>query len=109
MATAYKNHLADGIGTGGSSVYTVPANTTAAAIGMTVANTTSASISVDVKVISASLQTAYLVKGASIDKGSTLVPIGGDQKIVLEAGDQIQVTSNTASSCDAILSVVEIS
>ena len=39
--------------------------------------------------------------------GGALVPIGGDQKVVLETGDIIKITSNTASSADAIVSVLE--
>jgi len=36
------------------------------------------------------------------------VPIGGDQKLVLEAGDYLQVNSSVASSADVVLSVLEI-
>jgi hypothetical protein len=37
-----------------------------------------------------------------------LIPIGGDQKIVLITGDKIYVQSSAASSIDAILSIMEI-
>jgi hypothetical protein len=37
------------------------------------------------------------------------VPIGGDQKVVLEAADILKVASDTASSADVLLSVLEIS
>jgi hypothetical protein len=36
-----------------------------------------------------------------------LVPVGGDQKVVLETTDIIKVTSDTASSADVIVSVLE--
>jgi hypothetical protein len=52
--------------------------------------------------------TVYVVKGALIPAGGALVPIGGDQKIVLEAADKITVASDTVSSIDVLLSVLEI-
>jgi hypothetical protein len=36
------------------------------------------------------------------------VPIGGDQKLVLEAGDRLQVQMDGGSSADVIVSVLEI-
>ena len=50
----------------------------------------------------------YLVKDATIAPGGALVPIGGDQKMVLEAGDYLQVNTSIASSVDVIVSVLEI-
>ena len=50
---------------------------------------------------------AHLVKGAPVPVGGTLVVIGGDQKIVLEAADEIRVSSSSASSLSAIVSVLE--
>jgi hypothetical protein len=50
-----------------------------------------------------------MVKNAQVDPGSALIPIGGGQKLVLEAGDSISVNTNTASSVDVILSLLEIS
>jgi hypothetical protein len=34
--------------------------------------------------------------------------VGGDQKVVLEADDVLKVTSDTASSADVSLSILEI-
>jgi hypothetical protein len=48
-----------------------------------------------------------MVKDASIAVGGALVPIGGDQKLVLEAADAIKCSAT--SNCDVILSVLEIS
>jgi hypothetical protein len=45
------------------------------------------------------------VKAAPIPAGSALSVLDG--KIVLEAGDVVEVTSDTASSADVILSVLE--
>jgi hypothetical protein len=37
------------------------------------------------------------------------VPIGGDQKLVMEAGDYMQVQTSATNSADVIVSVLEIS
>ena len=44
----------------------------------------------------------------TIAPGGALVPIGGDQKLVLEAGDYLQVNTSVASSADVITSILEI-
>jgi hypothetical protein len=75
---------------------------------MTVANRHSSAITVDVVVTDSSASASvFLVKAATIPVGGALVPIGGDQKVVLETTDILKVTSNTASSADAIVSVLE--
>ena len=108
MANTFKNAVSSAIGTGQTSVYTVPSATTTTVIGLTVANIHSSAITVDVVVTDTSATTSvYLVKAATIPVGGALVPVGGDQKIVLEATDIIKVTSNTASSADVIVSVLE--
>ena len=40
--------------------------------------------------------------------GGSLVVLGGDQKVVLEATDAIKIRSNTANSMNAVLSYLEI-
>ena len=50
-----------------------------------------------------------MVKNATIAPGGALVPVGGDQKLVLEAGDRLRIQMGTATSGDVILSVLEIS
>jgi hypothetical protein len=40
--------------------------------------------------------------------GSSNVLVGGEQKLVLEAGDFLSVTSSLANSADVIVSVLEI-
>mgnify|MGYP000672132573 FL=1 len=49
-----------------------------------------------------------MIKNAVIPVGGAIVPIGGEQKVVLEATDAIKVVSNTASSADVIVSALEI-
>lgn len=108
MANSFKNSVSASVGTGQTSVYTVPGSTTTTVIGLTVANRTASSITVDVEVTDTSASsTVFLVKGATVPVGGALVPVGGDQKVVLEATDIIKVTSSAASSADVIVSVLE--
>ena len=108
MANTFKNAVSSAVGTSQTSVYTVPSATTTTVIGLTVSNIVASDISVDVVITDTSTTTSvYLVKGATVPVGGALVPVGGDQKIVLEATDVIKVTSDTASSADVIVSVLE--
>ena len=109
MANTFKNAAAAATGTSEVSVYTVPSSTTTTVIGLTCANVTSTSpINADIRVYDSS-GTAhyYVVKSAEIYTGSSLVAVGGDQKLVLETGDIVKVKSDTASSIDTIISVME--
>ena len=49
-----------------------------------------------------------IVKSAPIPVGGSLVAIGGDQKLVMEASDIIKVKSSAATSIDVALSILEI-
>ena len=109
MANTFKNAAAAATGTSEVSVYTVPSSTTTTVIGLTCANVTSTSpIKVSIRVYDASATAHfYVVKNAEIFEGGALVAVGGDQKLVLETGDIIKVESDTASSIDTIVSVME--
>jgi len=111
MANTFKNAVsAASIGTTATTVYTVPAVTTSTVIGLSVANVTTSQIYVDVTLTDTSAaKTVYLVKGAPVPVGSSLVVVGGDQKVVLETTDYIQVKSNIASSADVMVSALQIS
>jgi hypothetical protein len=108
MANTFKNAVGSAIGTSQTSVYTVPSGATTTVIGMTISNITGASTTCDVVVTDTSSGTSvYIVKGATVPSGGALVPIGGEQKIVLESTDVIKVTSSVASGLDVIVSVLE--
>ena len=109
MANTFKNAAAAATGTSEVSVYTVPSSTTTTVIGLTCANVTSTSpIKVSIRVFDSSATAHFfVVKNAEIFEGGALVAVGGDQKLVLETGDIIKVESDTASSIDTIVSVME--
>ncbi|MEL0015739.1 MAG: hypothetical protein VW715_11035 [Rhodospirillales bacterium] len=109
MANTFKRYASRDVGTSAVTVgsYTVGASTQTTLIGLTVANTTSSAIAVDVQHNDATNDT-YIVKGAPVPAGSSIVIVGGDQKVVMETGDSIKVTSDTATSADAYMSLLEI-
>jgi len=100
MANTFKNFTSASVGTSATTVYTTPASTTSVTIGLNVANVTTSQIKIDVQCAG-----AYVVKGAPIPAGSALSVLDG--KIILETTDTVVVTSDTASSADVILSVLE--
>jgi hypothetical protein len=108
MANSFKNYGTAAIGTATTVVYTANTGVQATVIGMTVANILNTSITANV-VVNISNSSFFMVKNAQVDPGSALIPVGGGQKLVLEAGDSIAVNTNTASSVDVILSLLEIS
>jgi len=109
MANTFKNAASAATGTSEVSVYTVPSATTTTVIGLTCANVTSTSpVKVSIRVYDSSgTSHFFIVKNAEIFEGGSLVAVGGDQKLVLETGDILKVQSDTASSIDTIVSVME--
>jgi len=109
MANTFLRKTSRSIGTSATTVgsYTVGASTATTVIGLTCANTTATAITVDVTHNDGANDT-FMVKGATVPSGGSLVVVGGDQKVVLEAGDSVKVTSSAASSCDVIMSILEI-
>lgn len=105
MANAFKNHFLKNANTTSQNVYVAGAGVQATVIGMSIANTTDAPIEANVTITSGGTE-HFMVRRAIIATGGALVPIGGDQKVVLEATDYLQV--QTSANADVILSVLEI-
>ena len=110
MANAFKNKTHRQIGTTLTKVeaYDCPGSTETTIIGVTIANTSSSAIEVDAT-LNDGTNDFYIVKAAPVPVGARLVVIGGDQKVVLMPGDSVKVRSDTATSADAIMSILEIS
>jgi len=108
MANTFKLRTKANVGVTTTAVYTVPAATTTTVIGITLANTSGSSINVGVGVSRVSSDSVRLLKDAPIPQGSTLEFMQGN-KIVLEATDTITVVSDTASSLDASITILELS
>jgi hypothetical protein len=110
MANVFTRKVSRNIGTSLTSVgsYTVGAGVQTTVIGLSVCNTTTAPVTVSVTVNDGTNDT-YLVKGAGIPVGQSLIPIGGDEKVVLIVGDSLKVQSSAATSLDVVMSILEIS
>lgn len=109
MANTFKRKLSRSIGTTATQVgtYAVGSGVTSVIIGLTVTNTSGSSIAANVFLNDGAANTSILTN-APIGSGSSLVVVGGDQKVVLETGDSIYVQSSAASSVDVVMSIMEI-
>jgi hypothetical protein len=110
MANAFKTFTAQNIDTssGKATLYTCPANTETTIIGLNIANILSVSITVTVELLDGGSTITHIVKDAIVPVGSSLVAVGGPQKIVMNATDILKVYGSQANCCDAVLSVLEI-
>jgi hypothetical protein len=108
MATnTFTRYLTKGIGTAGNTMVTAAGNTQTTVMGLTVSNTTAGTITANV-FVTASAVDYYIVQNATIASGGALALFGGDGKLVLNTGDAFKVQTNTVSSADAVLSVLQI-
>ena len=106
MANLFRSYTDTAIGTSEQTAYTFTANTDAVVIGLNVANITGNQVNVDLRVDKASGDDVYLVKNIPIPNGASFEFNAGN-KFVLQTGDAIKVTSDTASSVDVLVSVLE--
>ena len=109
MPNNFKRYTSRDVGVTPVSVgsYTVGASTQTTAIGLTISNTSNSAITVTA-LHSDGVNDTHIVKGATLPAGGALVAIGGNQKLVMETGDSIKISSSANTSVDAILSVLEI-
>ena len=113
MANAFKKKTSKGVGTSLTQVgsYAVTSSTETTVIGLSVSNVTGSSVDVDVALSATMANTTNDISlGTSIPvpSGSTVVLVGGDQKLVMEPTDLIKVKSSAASSVDVCMSILEI-
>ena len=98
-------------------MYTVASATTTVIIGLMLTNIHTTSVTTEVELVSTTANrggannvtngTSFLVKDVSIPNGSTLELLTGG-KVVLEAGDKIQIDCSVADKLSGSLSVLEI-
>ena len=107
MPNTFKSNVAANITTSGNTVYTCPSATQTTLIGLTLSNKSTGSITSNVFLTRSGVDYS-LISNVPILTGSTLVPIGGEQKVVLQAADSIKVVSSANGSLDVIASLLEI-
>lgn len=111
MAQAFKRVASRGVAATATTLggYTVAAGVAVTVIGLSVANTSTVPGTVDLYVQNASGIVGFIVKGAPLPVAGALVAVGGDQKLVLQAGDFISVAVNGGAAADALMSLLELS
>ena len=107
MANTFTSYLTSQVGTTPSTVVTVASATQTTVIGMSIANVITSPATCDVYITRSGIN-YYLIKGATVAPGGTLVIVGGDQKVVLTTSDALKVVASTAASMDVITSVLNI-
>lgn len=109
MANTFKRYTSNSVGTTAIAVYTVSSPVTASVmIGGVISNVGVSTINATVTVTDSSSVVINLIgEDTPIPSGTALSFIDG--KVVLQVGDIIKVKSDTASSLDVHLSVMEIS
>jgi hypothetical protein len=112
MANIFKLKTKPSLTTSLAAYYTVPADTTAVVLGISLSNITSGSVTADIKIISDTVDVetntdTYLGKGLPVPAGGTLEIMQGN-KLVLQTTDVIQAKASATSSVDLLISVMEI-
>ena len=98
-------------------VYTTATSTTTVIIGLMITNIHTTSVTTEVELVSTTANrggannvqngTSFLIKDVTIPTGSSLEILTGG-KIVLEAGDKIQIDCSVADKLSGTLSIMEI-
>ena len=111
MANTFKSVTSGSIGTTLVTVYTCPASTTAIVLGASMANTATNPIGGSIKLAkngtAAGQDDVFIVKAAPVPVGSSVEVMAGN-KVVLQESDKLQFQSDTASSLDVVVSLLEI-
>ena len=95
----FNRYISTGV-TAPTAVVTCPANTVMIVIGTTIANTSGVLTSVNIIAGGANI-----LKSVEVEEGSAIVPIGGEQKVVLVTGDSLVVEAT--EEVDVHVSVLE--
>lgn len=110
MATnVFKNLKSRLVGTAPVSTLSYGSGVTQVAtlVGCTLCNRTAGVIKASMYITDSGGDT-YILDSADIAPGSTEVPVGGDQKNVVLAGDTVKFKCDTASGMDVYLSYLEM-
>jgi len=105
--TTFQNYVAKNVGISPSTVVTAGGTAQTSVIGLCCANTTNTAVTVSIYLTQSSVN-YYIVNNATVPAGGSLVAVGGDQKLVLKANDQINVVASTGSCIDVILSALVV-
>lgn len=106
MANNFKLKTKASVGVTTENIYVTPSNATTTIIGITLCNTSGSGINVGVGITRASSDDVSILKNVPIPQGSTLEFMQGN-KLTMEGTDTITVSSDTNSSLDVALTILE--
>lgn len=109
MPETYRTLTSRDVGTTRTRVgsYTAPSGAQTIVIGLTVANKLTSTVKATIE-HSDGTNFTFITDEIDLATGQTLAPLAELGKIVLPTGHGIFVTSNTATSLDVVMSLVEI-
>lgn len=105
MANTFTSYMTKDITTTATTITTVASGSIVTMIGATFCNTSASAITVSMYITRGGVD-YYLINNASVPVGRTFVPIGGDQKTVMIAGDALKAISSAVTSADVIVSAL---
>ena len=106
MANNIKLKTKASVGVTTENIYVTPSNATTTIIGITLCNTSGSGINVGVGITRASSDDVSILKNVPIPQGSTLEFMQGN-KLTIEGTDTLTVNSDTNSSLDVALTILE--
>ena len=104
MAQNFRRYTSNDVGTSAATSFT--ANSYDTVVGISLANVSTTAVNASVY-INDGTNDIYLIKDAPIPTGSALQVLDGGAKFVMQNGDALKIISNTASSLDCWVSVVD--
>jgi hypothetical protein len=108
MPTTFTSYVNKDVPTSNATIVTTSAGSQTSIIGLSCTNTSVANNITANVYITRSGTDYYVVRYAPVPVGGALVVVGGDQKLVLNAGDILRVSSSANTSMDVITSAVVI-
>jgi len=109
MANEFVNSFVNTVGTSNTVVYSPTGSIDyATVIGVTIANRTSSRIEIDLLVEDTDNSITYILKDSQIETGTSIVPIGGEQKLVLLPNQSLLARASSSASADVTVSALEI-
>jgi len=108
MATYFRTKVSKDIGTTPVNVLVPGASSRFTIIGCNLANTTDYDVSVSISVTDASAVTGKYINLMQIPPYTSLKVITNGEKLILMENTTLTITSDTATSIDAIISYAEI-
>jgi hypothetical protein len=105
--TTFTSYLNKNVGITAANIVTAGVGAQTNIIGLCCANTITTAITVDVYITRSAVD-YYIVKGATVPAGGSLVAVGGDQKLVLVASDVLKIIASTATCVDVVTSALVV-